>query len=286
MKDYNYFNNKQQNELKMTTTSIDSENQWKEYINTPEGGFVKSNVTNTTSTPSRLRMLSNESNGRQPEITSKKRGPSTPLTPTLVQRNIVKKQLSSFERDNRHQNTNINHGLKDDEVKKLDPEHFKFQPSDTLNDVIDNQEKQEHYIFTDTNKGSPISRRSTPLGVKSLDSLNQNNEIATPKIRNGIKRAVRENKKSRLQALKDFHFQDNNPSDSEYSEISTIAGDTPNYKIPNENLLYYKNGYYVNNDDSLYESEKENIISNREIHRVNDLVEFMKLERQFENENL
>lgn len=151
---------------------------------------------------------------------NKKRGPTTPLTPTLINKNN----------------------------KKL---------------------KEE---------GSPKNRRNTPL----------KEELITPKMAKGIKIAVKDHKLSRLQMLRQSESNIGNVSinsDGDYSEASSISGDTPNYKI-NGNLLYYKNGYYIDNDvdDSFYDLQKENIIQSRELSRLNDVLEFTQLEKKFENE--
>lgn len=245
---------------------------WKEYIQTPEGGYAK---VNNSATPSRLKSLQNHHSSNE-----RKRGPSTPLTPTLIQKNIVKKQYSSHERFDAIKN--INKAV----VPIKSDGHFEevsSKENELLDDEIKRQEYAEQYIFTHSNRGSPTLKKPTPLSSRKSDQLNTEFENMTPKIRKGIKLAVRESKKSRLQIVKDLHVQDN-PSDSEYSEVSDIAGDTPNYKFQDQNLIYYKNGYYLNNDDSVYEFEKENIINAKELTRVNDLLEFMKLERQFETD--
>lgn len=257
-----------------------SANDWNEYIQTPEGGYAK---TKSTTTPSRLRTMAFENAQNHHISNDRKRGPSTPLTPTLIQKNIVKKQFSSHERresliekDNGHHTKSIHY--------TYDEENNDFKENESLENELQNQENQEGYIFSGSNKGSPVSKKPTPLGIRLSGDLNTDYENLTPKIRNGIKLAVKESKKNRIQMMKDLYTNDNSASDSEYSEVSTIAGDTPNFKIQHQNLIYFKNGYYLNNDDSMYESEKENLINKKELNRVNDLLEFMKLEKQFEAE--
>jgi len=268
---------------------------WNKYIQTPEGGYAKVSTaatTTTASTPSRLRNrafenIENIQNQQHQQLqlsNDKKRGPSTPLTPTLIQKNIVKKQFSSHERrqslksDNRDENKSI--GYRDELMEAK-------ENNNQLDDELKRQESEGGYIFSNSNKGSPISRKATPLGHRKSDHLNTEYENLTPKISKGIKLAVKENKKSRLQIVKDLsnNHDTSMSSESEYSEVSTIAGDTPNYKIKDQNLIYYKNGYYLNSgDDSILDCEKENVINKKELNRVNDLLEFMSLERQFERE--
>ncbi|ODV72041.1 uncharacterized protein CYBJADRAFT_169055 [Cyberlindnera jadinii NRRL Y-1542] len=183
----------------------------------------------------------------------KKRGPTTPLTPTLIQKNIVKKQYTSNE---------------DISVKTIDLR----------------EANGENYRFNEDGS-SPKSRRTSlcPTGLKTF----QEQQNATPKISAGIKQAVRENKKSRLQILRGSANTgaDVSVSESEYSEMSTISGETPNYKL-NGNLVYYKNGYYLDSvDDSFAELEREALVNEKELQRVDDIVEFMKLERKYEREN-
>lgn len=255
---------------------------WNDYIQTPEGGYAKVAVT-SMSTPSRLRTLTNDGILQDQQITNdKKRGPSTPLTPTLIQKNIVKKQFSSHERHEPLRKSATSENIQTLKDKNDHHKTRELKENELLDDDLKRQENQEQYIFNFSNKGSPVSRKLTPLGNRLSGQLNTDSENMTPKIRKGIKLAVKENKKSRLQIVKDLYNNENSASDSEYSEVSTIAGDTPNFKIQDENLIYYKNGYYLNGDDSIYESEKENIITKKELNRVNDLLEFMKLERQFE----
>lgn len=244
---------------------------WNDYIQTPEGGYAK---VNNSATPSRLKSLQNHHSSNE-----RKRGPSTPLTPTLIQKNIVKKQYSSHERQESFKSNQRPASIKSNNQF----EDSTSKENELLADEFKRQEYVEQYIFTQSNGGSPISKKPTPLGSRKFDHLNTEYENITPKIKKGIQLAVKESKKSRLQIVKDLHIHDN-PSDSEYSEVSEITGDTPNYKIQDQNLIYYKNGYYLNNDDSVYEIEKENIINTKELLRVNDLLEFMKLEKQFEAE--
>lgn len=115
--------------------------------------------------------------------------------------------------------------------------------------------------------------------------------VETPNMVAGIKLAVKESKKSRVQMLKDAETSTaahgNSPvlSDSDYSEVSSMDGETPNYRVEH-NLLYYKNGYYIDGsvDDPFYEVAKENIVQAKELKRINDVLDFMKLERQFEDQ--
>lgn len=217
--------------------------QWQEYVDLGDSSRY--------GTPLKLRNpavmnLTEQSN-------DKKRGPTTPLTPTLIQKNIVKKQYTSNE---------------DISVKTIDLR----------------EANGENYRFNEDGS-SPKSRRTSlcPTGLKTF----QEQQNATPKISAGIKQAVRGNKKSRLQILRGSANTgaDVSVSESEYSEMSTISGETPNYKL-NGNLVYYKNGYYLDSvDDSFAELEREALVNEKELQRVDDIVEFMKLERKYEREN-
>jgi hypothetical protein len=231
--------------------------QWNQYVELPES---------RAGTPLKLR---NPGVDNLQSSNEKKRGPTTPLTPTLIRRNIVKKQYL-------HHKQNENGDVLD-EFK--DPTNAEQGDVQSLDIGVQKQENEENYMFKDQS-GSPKSRRSsTPvnMGMAPL----QNN---TPKISAGIKQAVKDHKKSRLHILRTMDKADISVTESEYSETSTISGETPNYKMK-ENLVYYKNGYYLGNaDDSFAELERESLVNEKELNRVNSLIDFMKMERQFEKE--
>ncbi|KAH3676177.1 hypothetical protein WICMUC_002199 [Wickerhamomyces mucosus] len=188
--------------------------------------------------PRQLSSLGNAQKNENNEINHKKRQPTTPLTPSLIDRNVLKKKHNPL--------------------------------SNEIGGLIDKEGQDENYMFINKDQ-SPISKSQIPL-------------LTTPNISKGIKMAVKDNKlKSRLQVLRNSELNNEVASDSEYSEISSISGDTPNYKVNND-LIYYKNGYYLKQDESLYELEKSAIINERELVRTNDLLDFMKLERKFERE--
>lgn len=222
---------------------------WKEHLELAE---------TTMGTPLKLRNPTMD-NLQQQGHNDKKRGPTTPLTPTLLQKNIAKKQYLH------HTN-----GL--------------VQGGNLANFIADERSRDnnvsDRYSLHET--GSPKSKRSssTPVNLRVLPTV----ENVTPNISAGIKQAVKEHKKSRLHMLR-TEQADVSVSESEYSEMSTILGETPNYQLK-DNLVYYKNGYYLKSvDDSFAELEISSIIDERELTRVNDLVEFMKIERIFENES-
>lgn len=203
----------------------------------------------------------------------KKRGPTTPLTPSLLQKNIVKKQY--LQRDHPIFSNRESLGAIDLNDAEVGLQQTKTTNEGNVNDSVLNE-----------TQGSPKTRKSMPLAQRHhLDD----NQQATPKMAKGIKMAVKEHKKSRLQMLRQEQAVGNTSinSDSDYSEVSTISGDTPNYKL-NNNLIYHKNGYYIEGDvdDSFYDTAKENIIQSKELIRVNDVLTFITLEKQFDNEEI
>lgn len=237
--------------------------QWKEYVELPESRM---------GTPLRAR---NPVVDNLQQLNDKKRGPTTPLTPTLIQRNIVKKQYFHQTESSDHEEKLLE--FKDDAVREESQGDMLFDSG-----LMERQENEENSIFKDKS-GSPKSRRSssTPLGLR--ESSPQYN---TPKISAGIKQAVKDHKKSRLHILRATAVEaaDTGASDSEYSEMSSISGDTPSYKL-RDNLIYYKNGYYLNKgDDSFADYERDAIVNEKELDRMKDLVDFMKMERSFERE--
>lgn len=153
-------------------------------------------------------------------------------------------------------------------------------------------------VFLNDKKRAPTTPLTPSLNIQSMNKrqftdenspnrplnkhLQVESEIATPKIRNGIKLAAQENKSSRLQMIKNEHAAECNESDSEYSEMSTINTETPpQYKVDG-GLTYYKNGYYLEDekDELIYKLKRELIVKEEELKRANELVRFMELERE------
>lgn len=238
---------------------------WKDYVDLPQSA---------SATPLKVRnpMIDNINQGES-QSNDKKRAPTTPLTPTLVQRNILKKQV-----------LDCHSSALTEDASRIEEFRAPTSAPRMNNDlspgpkVFEDQLEHGNDIFEETN-GSPRSNRASMGALKDLPAHIQN---STPRITAGIKQVVKDQKKSRVQMLKaSSRTHDISFTDSEFSEASTISGETPNYKFQ-EKLVYFKNGYYVDGiEDSFAELERSAIINEKEMGRMNSLLDFMKLERQF-----